>query len=176
MIGILQKGPLGSTDNPDLAVRMWAEAQENSGERLMRQLLTEDNLDDEYRRRLWAFSITHAKNFGAEFFLEIIPQISALDSISETIKAIFDEFSKVLAVLSTKELQAEMATRLMGQFKNASSNTTKGRIAEACNRMIGQEALKKFKPETLSKDEYEILVGHFGASPLKKFEKLLERP
>ncbi|MNJ68107.1 hypothetical protein D3C77_643270 [compost metagenome] len=67
-----------------------------------------------------------------------------------------------------------MANRLMGQFTFAATNTAKGRIAEVCNRMIGQEALKGFKPEALSKDEYEILVGHFGARPLKKFEKLLD--
>ncbi|WP_253948057.1 KAP family P-loop NTPase fold protein [Pseudomonas aeruginosa] len=173
MMAILQKGQLGSTDSPDLAVRMWAEAQVDSGQRLMRQLLIEKALDDGYRRRLWAFTIGHAKEFGAEFLLEVVPQISALSSVDETVKAVFDDFSGILDVVSTKELQADMANRLMSQFTHATSSTTKGRIAEVCNRMIGQEALKSFKSESLHKYEYEILVGHFGVRPMKKFEKLL---
>lgn len=173
MMAILQKGQLGSTDSPDLAARMWAEAQPDSGQRLIRQLLVEKDLDDGCRRRLWALSMIHAKDFGADFFLETIPQISILSAVDETIKAIFDDFSCVLNVVSTKELQAEMANRLMSQFTRATSNTTKGRIAEVCNRMSGQEALKRFKPDALHKDEYEILIGHFGARPVKRFEKLL---
>jgi hypothetical protein len=172
MVGILQKGQLGSTDTPDLAVRMWAESQEDSGQSLMRRLLVEKDLDDSYRRRLWAFSIAHAKEFGSAFFLDVMHQISALITADETIKAMFDDFGHILGVLSTKELQADMASRLMAQFTHTSSNTTKGRIADVCNRMIGQEALKSFNPEILHKDEYEILVGHFGARPMKKFEKL----
>ncbi|MCY1363881.1 hypothetical protein D9M69_506610 [compost metagenome] len=173
MMAILQKGQLGSTDSPDLAARMWAEAQPDSGQRLIRQLLVEKDLDDRCRRRLWALSMSHAKDFGADFFLEAIPQISILSAVDDTIKAIFDDFSSVLNVVSTKELQAEMANRLMSQFTRATSNTTKGRIAEICNRMSGQEALKRFKPDALHKDEYEILIGHFGARPVKRFEKLL---
>lgn len=173
MMAILRKGQLGSTDTPDLAVRMWAEAQADSGQRLMRQLLIEKDLDDGFRRRLWVISIGHAKDFGTTFFLEVVPQISALSAVDETVKAVFDDFSGILDVLSTKELQADMANRLMSQFTHATSNTTKGRIAEVCNRMIGQEALKGFKPVTLDKDEYEILIGHFGARPMKRFEKLL---
>lgn len=173
MMAILQKGQLGNTGSPDLAVRMWAEAQPDSGQRLIRQLLVEKDLDDGYRRRLWALSMRHAKDFGADFFLEIIPQISALSAVDETVKAIFDDFSSILNVVSTKELQAEMANLLMSQFTYAASNSTKGRIAEVCNRMSGQEALKRFKPDALHKDEYEILIGHFGARPMKRFEKLL---
>ena len=61
----------------------------------------------------------------------------------------FDDFNIVIGVLDTKELQAEMAKRLMGQFMQAPSNTTKGRIAEISNQLIGQEALKNFNPESL---------------------------
>ncbi|HBO4864586.1 TPA: NTPase KAP [Pseudomonas aeruginosa] len=173
LMAILQKGPLGNTDSPDLAVRMWAEVQTDFGQGLMRQLLVKKDLNDGSRRRLWAFSMGHAKDFGADFFLEIIPQISALNAVDETVKAIFDDFSEILSVVSTKELQADMANRLMSQFTHATTNTTKGRIAEICNRLCGQGALKGFKPEALHKDEYDILFGHFGARPMKRFEKLL---
>ncbi|MCQ4299781.1 KAP family NTPase [Pseudomonas songnenensis] len=173
MLAILQRGQLGSADNPDLAVRIWAEAQVDSGQRLISQLLIEKDLEDGFRRRLWAFSMIHAKDFGAEFFLGAIPQVSALSAVDETVKAIFDDFPVVLDVVSTKELQADMANRLMSQFTYATSNTTKGRIAELCSQMSGQEALKGFKPTALHKDEYEILIGHFGARSMKRFEKLL---
>lgn len=173
MLAILQRGQLGSADNPDLAVRIWAEAQVDSGQRLISQLLIEKDLEDGFRRRLWAFSMIHAKDFGAEFFLGAIPQVSALSAVDETVKAIFDDFPGVLDVVSTKELQADMANRLMSQFTYATSNTTKGRIAELCSQMSGQEALKGFKPTALHKDEYEILIGHFGARSMKRFEKLL---
>lgn len=173
MLAILQRGQLGSADNPDLAVRIWAEAQVDSGQRLISQLLIEKDLEDGFRRRLWAFSMIHAKDFGAEFFLGAIPQVSALSAVDETVKAIFDDFPGVLDVVSTKELQADMANRLMSQFTYATSNTTKGRIAELCSQMSGQEALKSFKPTALHKDEYEILIGHFGARSMKRFEKLL---
>lgn len=173
MVAILQKGPLGSAANPDLAVRIWAEAHADSGQRLINQLLTDNDLDDGLRRRLWAYSMTHARDFGPEFFLEAIPQVCALSSIDETVKAIFDDSHGILDVVNTKELQADLANRIMSQFTCATSNTTKGRIAELCNQMIGKEALKGFKPAALHKDEYEILIGHFGARPMKRFEKLL---
>ncbi|MNR38504.1 hypothetical protein D3C85_1566140 [compost metagenome] len=78
-----------------------------------------------------------------------------------------------MTVLDSKDLQAEMAMRLMNQFSGASTNSTKGRIAEISNQLVSQAALKNFKPESLHKDEYEILAVHFGARPTKSFEKLL---
>lgn len=171
MVNILQKGPLGGAHNPDLAIQIWAEVQEDSGQNLTRKLLIADSLDDAHRRRLWTFAMVHAEEFGAEFFLDVMHQISALITASETIKAMFDDFSNIIGILNTHELKAEMAARLMSQLTHASSNTTKGRIAEACNRMVGHEALKGFKPETLSKEEHEVLVGHFGARAMRRFEK-----
>lgn len=125
------------------------------------------------RRRLWACSIEQVKELGAPFFLELIPKVSALANAEETIKAVFDDFSIVMTVLGAKDRQAEMAMRLMNQFLGASTNSTKGRIAEISNQLVSQAALKNFQPESLHKDEYEMLAVHFGARPLKRFEKLL---
>lgn len=173
MVRILQRGLLGNTEQPDLAARIWIQSQQDKGHELMANLLASNALEDTHRRRLWACSIEQVKELGAPFFLELIPKVSALANADETIKAVFDDFSIVMTVLNSKDLQAEMAMRLMKQFSGASTNSTKGRIAEISNQLVSQAALKNFQPESLHKDEYEILAVHFGARPMKKFEKLL---
>lgn len=174
MVRILQKGPLSSTEQPDLAMRMWIQSQQDGGRELMVSLLTSEALEDGLRRRVWAFSIERVKELGAVFFLDVVPRISSIPHADETIKAVYDDFKIIVSVLDSKELQAEMATRLMNQFSAASTNSTKGRIAEVCNRLVSQAALKSFKPESLHKDEFEILVTHFGGRHMKKFERLLD--
>jgi len=152
---------------------MWIQSQQDKGHELMASLLASTTLEDSHRRRLWACSIELVKELGAPFFLELIPKISALTNADETIKAVFDDFGIVMSVLDSRDVQAEMAMRLMNQFSGASTNSTKGRIVEISNQLVSQAALKNFKPESLHKDEYEILEAHFGARPMKKFEKLL---
>ena len=173
LVRILQQGPKGSAEQPDLAIRIWLQSQEDTGHQLMADVLARETLDDSHRRRLWACSIERAKELGAPFFLKLIPQISALANADETIKAVFDDFKIVMSVLNSQDLQAEMAIRLMDVFSVATTNSTKGRIAEASNQLVSQAALKRFKPKSLHKDEFEILVAHFGARSMKSFEKLV---
>lgn len=173
LVQLLQQGPQGSEDQPDLAIRTWLQSQEDTGHELMEKVLTRETLDDSHRRRLWACSIERATELGAPFFLKLIPKISALADADETIKAVFDDFRTVMSVLSSQDIQAEMAVRLMDVFSVATTNSTKGRIAEASNQLVSQAALKNFKPKSLHKDEFDILTANFGARHMKKFEKLV---
>jgi len=174
LVRLLQQGPQGSEEQPDLAIRMWLQSQEDTGRELMAEVLAEDVLEDIHRRRLWAYAIERVKELGAPFFLSLLPKISALANADQTIKAVFDDFTIVMSVLNSQDLKAEMAVRLMDVFSVAATNSTKGRIAEASNQLVNQSALKNFKPKSLHKDEFDILSAIFGARHMKKFEKMVD--
>lgn len=174
LVRLLQQGPQGSEEQPDLAIRMWLQSQEDKGQKLMTEVLEEDALEDIHRRRLWAYAIERVKELGAPFFLSMIPKISALSNADQTIKAVFDDFTIVISVLNSQDLKSEMAVRLMDVFSVAATNSTKGRIAEASNHLVNQAALKNFKPKSLHKDEFDILSAIFGARHMKKFEKMVD--
>lgn len=172
---ILAKGLNGPPEEPDNGLRLWIDALGENTNIVLADAITQSNLSDPNRRRLWNQIARIAPTLGSGFFLENIPKLVVLSPIDETAAALFAEYDMVSGVLSSTENRADLSQRLMGVFTNASTMTIKSNIAAWCKKLSGNAALKKLSEEGLSEDELSILNTHFpGATALKKIERGLK--
>lgn len=130
----------------------------------MSDLLLAPDISDEQRRRLWKQAILRAERFGAEFFVAIVPKVVSLPAVEMTAKAIFDDTGTISSTLRSADNHSRLARGLMGSFRAAGSNTIKGDICKYCENLIVRAALADFRPETLTKEEFDIIEAAFGHS------------
>ncbi|CAD6547568.1 P-loop NTPase fold protein [Paraburkholderia sabiae] len=161
---LLVNGPVNASQEQDIGLGLWLDVQKDQGRALLSRYLLASDIADEQRLRTWRHAIGRAKALGAAFFLEIVPQLVILPGIDLTGKALFDDGDAITAVLGSRDNQSQLARMLMNAFPEAKSNTVKGQICAYCMKLVGQAALKSFKPDVLAQEELQIIEGAFGAS------------
>jgi len=169
---ILDKGVSGPEDEPDRGLRLWFDAQGKTRGEVLTATISQADLNDPHRKRLWQQATRVADVLGPPFFLDVIPKLVVLSPIDETAAALFGNYDHVDGVLGTIDNRADLAQRLIEVFPDASTNAVKSHIAEWCRKLSGQASLRKLKPGTITEDDLSILKTHFpGASALKELEK-----
>lgn len=169
---ILLKGPCGPDHKPDEGLKIWLDAQAGPAEDLFSELLTQDNLDDSHRSRVWSQIRDRSDDLGSEFFIEVIPQVLSLPSVEQTARTILSDVEALSPIQRSTDTKARLSQRLMENIHNASTKTIKAEIASLCNKLSGQASLKSLQTEQLADIDLEILHSKFpGASVLKKIDK-----
>lgn len=162
---LLDKGAIGPPDEPDRALQCWLDlATGIDGPDMMRTLITEPNLTDPHRRRLWSYAVHSSNSLGAEFFIEIIPEIVQLSPVEGTATAVFDSYDEIYTALGSIQNRADLAQKLMAAFPNASTKTIKAKVAEWCNKLSGDASLHELNSEILTETDIEVLSTYFNNS------------
>ncbi len=173
---ILEMGTTGPNDEPDQGLRMWIDALGESGDDVISTVLTQANLNDVHRKRLWHQAMRLSADLGPEFFLQVIPNVLVLSNAHETASAVFGDRAEVSVILRSRDLKAQLSNSLMEIFTQAPTKSIKGEIASWCKDLNGQASLRQLNSESLSEDEITILRSKFpGSKAVKSIEKEREK-
>lgn len=166
---ILAKGLTGPPEEPDRGLRLWIDALGKYCNSVLADAITQSDLNDPLKRRLWQQVARLGSTLGFKFFLDVIPRLVILSPIDETAAALFSDYDLVYAALGSTDNRADLSQRLMRVFTDAPTKTVKSYIAEWCKKLSGRAALSTLREEDLSEDDLSILNAHFpGATILKK--------
>jgi hypothetical protein len=173
---VLEKGLKEGTDGADSALHLWLDVQGNQCVDVLVAVISQHDLNDEHRTRLWQQAKLRADTLGSEFFLEAIPKIVVLSKIDMTANHVFSDFDFLQHILGAADDRAELSKRLMHVFTTVATNTVKALIAEACRKLSGDASLQELNPEEVSDDDLEILKSHIGQTPeLRRLAKAREQ-
>ena len=173
---ILEKGLSGPKSEPDRGLRFWLDALDVKIHDILKSSITQPQINDTHRNRLWQQATHRIEALGSAFFVEVIPRIAVLSSIEETANSMFDDYDRVSAVLGSSDNRTELSQRLMENFHEVATNTVKSHIASWCKRLSGEASLQQLTPETLTDADLSILKNCFGrTSVLRKLEKLMQQ-
>lgn len=159
---ILDKGIRGPEDEPDMDLRLWLDALGESRHEILLSTITQPELNDEYRRRLWWQVVRIGESLGPKFFIESIPQIVGFSKVEKTASDIFAEYELVWKALASADNRAELSQRLIERFPEGATNTIKSNIADWCKKLSGDTVLSKLSPDSLADEDMTILETNFG--------------
>tara|TARA_R110002049_G_scaffold168316_1_gene334888 strand:+ start:1617 stop:5702 length:4086 start_codon:yes stop_codon:yes gene_type:complete len=168
---ILEKGLKGTEGEPDRGLRIWFDAQAEDLEKTLTDTITQPELNDTHRCRVWSYSVSN-KSVSPQFFVDVVPKIVQMASVEETANQIFTEYEYLYAVLESIDNRSQLANSLMQAYLNASTKTIKSNIAEWCRKLSGEASLGAIDGKDLDDEDMTILESKFGrTSALKKLEK-----
>jgi hypothetical protein len=70
---ILDKGPKGPEDEPDRGLRIWIDAQGERRGEMLSESITQLDLKDPHRKRVWQQAVRGQDGLRPEFFIDIVP-------------------------------------------------------------------------------------------------------
>lgn len=172
---ILGKTSKGNDQEPDLCLRLWMDAQQESKADLLRDIGTTEDLNDDQRKRIWLQIEPIAAKLGMKFFTTILPEILKLEDAPETVRAVLEADKVISEVFSSTSDRYNLGSTLLKAFISSPSQETKNKLAVWIKKIGAVAVLKELKIIAKpTEEDIEILEEHFPRSKyLDNFKKTL---
>jgi len=139
---VLSRPPQGPDGEPDAALRLWVDARANRKARLLRSLLSDPNLSDAHRKRVWLQTQREIQNLGGDFFLAILPDIFAVPDMPETNRAILSGSRVLSRLFPAQKDRNALAGVLLRSLAASASMEAKNGLADWMRDISGGAVLR----------------------------------
>jgi len=161
---LLALSPRNPEYDPDFALRLWVEMQQDPAA-LLRRLLLEGDLPDEHSKRLWLQVDQRVDEFGTSYLVEILPLLLALPELPETYEEVLRSQEKVSALFPDQQAKNELGRSLLKALVDSPSREMKNRLALCAKDLGAGDALARLGREnTPSAEDLDVPESHFPRS------------
>jgi len=167
---LLALSPRNPEDDPDFALRLWVEAQQDPAA-LLRELLLKGDLPDEHSKRLWLQVDRRADELGPSYFVDILPRLLALPDLPQTYQEVLRSQESISALFPEIQDKNELGRSLLNALVDSPSREIKNRLARWMKDLGAGDALARLgKENTPSAEDLDVLESSFPQSRyLKKY-------
>ncbi|MDF9408524.1 MAG: KAP family P-loop domain protein [Pelotomaculum sp. PtaB.Bin013] len=164
---ILGKTPKGTEQEPDLCLQIWLDLQKMHKADLLKKSVTDIELNDEQRKRIWLLISRTSQELGNDFFISVLPEVFKLQEIPETARTIFETKEDINKLFTSKEEQYDLGVTLLRCFITVTSQVIKNKFAAWMKDLkVGAVFRNLRKYEELTEDDLAILISFFPESKL----------
>jgi hypothetical protein len=167
---ILQKQPVQNTEDYDFALQIWISIQQKQSNFLY-SLVTDENLNEDQRIRVWMQIQNLLELLGAEFFIQHLKQLLTDFQTKEFSSTIFKHKGGVNNLFPTIKERNLLAVLLLQAFFEVTSLESKNNIATWFQEIGGANVLGKLGEIEASEDDLDLLKKYFPDS--KKLSKFM---
>jgi hypothetical protein len=164
----------GLNEEPDMALRLWFDAQGDQKITSINALLVSTSLPDAQRKRIWLQLPSNLSEMSQKDILTLIGDVMAMGNAQATQKALLDSQNVISSLFPTKEDRYSLANQLLRSFHSSSSQEMKNRlVAWMKESTTGDDGfLKEMKKiGNFSAEDITLLLEHFPKSKtLKKLQ------
>lgn len=159
---ILAMNAIGTDEQPDQGLRTWLNQMAENEPAVLQSLISNESLNDEQRKRVWLQIEASEKDLDKEFFLSVIPTVSAFTDNSGTLTEVFDFEQPISSKFVSADDKHLLGKVLVTSFRTTSSKEGRKRFAQWMKNLGADGVLKEIGDP--SSDEIEILEPHFSKS------------
>jgi hypothetical protein len=172
-LGILEKQPKGTNDDPDLCLRLWLDAQSETKADLLMKVLLSEGLNDEQRLRCWLQVERIIPNLDKDFFVAVLPEILGLPEAPRTTGAVLQARQAIGVLFTSTTEKNELGRCLLKGFLDTTSLATKRGIGEWIKEYIGPGILRHLSHlGQPTEEDLKVLAEQFPkAKALQKLQR-----
>jgi hypothetical protein len=159
---LLSRSPISSADTPDSLLHLWVKSKSDEAAKLLEDLLVNDGLNDEQRRRV-LLEIERQDLLSADFGERVIPALSGRNDCPQAFSLLMEFEVKITP--THKDKKYALGQKLVESFRLTSSVESKNQLAAWLQRLETEGVLSEFgQYGEVSEEELSILDSHFGKS------------
>lgn len=168
---LLEKSMVSTADDPDAAISLWLSVAGDDVRRLIQEILSADEVNDDSRQRAWAQAVRRAEDLGPEFFLDQLPPLFTRSDSPATQKAVVNDRAQVSALFDERDARYELGKALLDGLIGAPSNELKTEVGQWIQEISAEGVLAKAQSrEALS--DVDVAVLHKVFPSHKKIARL----
>jgi hypothetical protein len=161
---LIALSPQNPDDDPDFALRLWFDVQQDRAT-LLRQMLLEGELTDEFSKRLWLQVDRRIEELDASYFTDILPRLLALPDLPETYQEVLRSQERISALFPGQADRNELGRSLLQALVDSPSREIKNRLAQWIKDTGAVDALARLgKGIEPSPEDVDLLEDHFRRS------------
>jgi PAS domain S-box-containing protein len=142
---ILINPPRELSNEPDIILRLWVDAQNEEKAVLLRTVVLDQELSDEQRKRVWIQIDRVSYELGSEFFIEVMPRIFSIKDQAQTIDTIFASEDMLTSLFLSNENIESLGALLLDSYHSALSENDKNRLVDWMMRVGADKALEQLE-------------------------------
>ena len=167
---ILSEPMRGNEGHPDLCLNVWVDAPTGRQPALLRRLMSEAELNDDQRKRVWLQIEQRCEQLGRSFLEEVLLIGFKVPDCPEALRAMVDSQDEINKLFTTKDQKYDLGKTLLESFVSVASIEIQNRLVEWLKSLNAADVLKDLHNlRTPTDEELEVLKAAFpGSRHLRK--------
>jgi hypothetical protein len=159
---LLSRSPVILANTPDYLLHLWVQSKSDDAGKLLEDLLVNDGLNDEQRRRA-LLEFERQDLLSSDFGERVIPALSRRTDCPQTFSLLMGFEVKITP--AHKDKKYALGQKLVESFRLTSSVESKNQLAAWLQRLETEGVLSEFgQYGEVSEEELRIMDNHFGKS------------
>ena len=156
---LLAQGLKGSKNEPDLQLSLWIQAMPvKDRATCISEILTEKDISDDFKKRLWTIVVNDISNYDIQFFVENIPKIIAQSELNRTHQAIIQSIDLMNSAFPSDKEKSALSESILLSIIKSSSIDKKRQLTKWLHAIGGSAKLSKLNNYTDELDDETLSI------------------